>query len=65
MNYFNDSSSLHLNTQASILVQVPANQDVMLQMKDTWNHFVITGQCWALLIGLVIGYLLRTFTKFG
>jgi len=65
MNYFNHSSSVYLNTKTSLLVEIPANQDVMLQMKNTWNHFVLTGQCWALLIGLVIGYLLRTFTKFG
>jgi hypothetical protein len=66
MNYFNHSNSVYLNTKTTILAQnTPANQDIGLEMKDAWNHFVITGQCWALLIGVVLGYALKSLTKFG
>ncbi|MBW4553295.1 MAG: hypothetical protein KME35_19610 [Aphanocapsa sp. GSE-SYN-MK-11-07L] len=42
------------------------------QFKDTlgndfasvWNNFIKTGQVWALLIGIVAGYVIRTFTSF-
>ncbi len=66
MNYFNDSTSVYLNTKTVILAQkIPADQDIMLQMQGAWNHFVLTGQCWALLIGIFLGYIIRTITTFG
>ncbi len=42
------------------------------QFKDTlgdsftssWNNFIKTGQVWALIIGIVAGYVIRTFTSF-
>jgi hypothetical protein len=42
------------------------------QFKDTlgssftssWNHFIKSGQVWALIIGIVAGYVIRTFTSF-
>ncbi len=42
------------------------------QFKDTlggsftsaWNHFIKSGQVWALLIGIFVGYVIRTFTSF-
>jgi hypothetical protein len=30
-----------------------------------WNTFVKTGQVWAFLVGLIMGYIARTFTSFG
>lgn len=30
-----------------------------------WNTFVKTGQVWAFLVGLIFGYLVKTFTSFG
>ncbi len=29
------------------------------------DKFVKTGQAWAFLVGLILGYLLKTFTSFG
>jgi hypothetical protein len=42
------------------------------QFKDTlggdftsaWNHFIKSGQVWALIIGILVGYVIRTFTSF-
>lgn len=38
--------------------------DVLGQMRDMWNVFIESGQVWALLIGLFLGYLFRTFTSY-
>jgi hypothetical protein len=37
-------------------------QDVVSDMTKGWNNFVKTGQIWALMIGLVLGYLFRSVT---
>lgn len=33
--------------------------------QQSWDHFVGSGQAWALLIGLVVGYFVRMFTSYG
>ncbi|CAN1212311.1 hypothetical protein TUMEXPCC7403_19035 [Tumidithrix helvetica PCC 7403] len=38
------------------------NQDVLGDMGKGWNGFVKSGQIWALLIGLIAGYLFRSIT---
>jgi hypothetical protein len=38
------------------------NQDVLSDMTKGWNNFVKSGQVWALIIGLVLGYLFRSVT---
>jgi hypothetical protein len=38
------------------------NQDVLGGMGRGWNDFVKSGQIWALLIGLIAGYLFRSIT---
>ena len=47
-----------------ILAEVPADQDVILQMRKGWDNFVESGQIWALIIGFFIGYLLRSLTAY-
>ena len=47
-----------------VLAQVQ-DPDILGQMQNTWNNFVKSGQIWAFLIGIVIGYFLRNFTSFG
>lgn len=39
--------------------------DLLEQMRLAWNHFVTTGQVWALFIGVVVGYLFKTLSSFG
>ncbi|MBW4560348.1 MAG: hypothetical protein KME32_04165 [Mojavia pulchra JT2-VF2] len=67
MNYFSDSISeafWHLPV-TSTLAQTVTDPNVIGQMQHSWNHFVKTGQIWALLIGLVIGYMIRSLTSYG
>lgn len=47
-----------------VLAQSVQDPDVIGQMVRAWNNFVKTGQIWALLIGIVIGYLFKGFTSF-
>ncbi|HEY9690522.1 MAG TPA: hypothetical protein V6D46_11065 [Coleofasciculaceae cyanobacterium] len=39
--------------------------DFMGQIQRFWSHFVQTGQLWAMLIGLVLGYIIRQATTYG
>lgn len=48
--------------------------DLAQQIKETdlagdvgkaWNNFVKTGQIWAFIIGLILGYVFRSFTSYG
>jgi hypothetical protein len=47
-----------------VLAQSVEDPDVLGQIADAWNTFIETGQVWALLIGLIIGYMFRSFTSF-
>lgn len=49
----------------SVLAQNVTDPDLMGQVQKAWNNFVETGQIWALLIGLVVGYLIRNLTSYG
>lgn len=40
------------------------NQDVTKDLAGGWNNFVRSGQIWALLIGLTLGYLFKSITSF-
>lgn len=40
------------------------NQDVTRDIAGGWNNFVRSGQVWALLIGLTLGYLFKSITSF-
>ncbi|MEA5576503.1 hypothetical protein [Anabaena sp. UHCC 0451] len=39
--------------------------DVIGQMQNAWNNFVKTGQIWATLTGIIIGYLFKSLTSYG
>jgi hypothetical protein len=56
-----------LNSQSHVdwLVLAQVNDpNVLGQMQNAWNNFVKTGQIWALLIGIAIGYFLRSMTSY-
>jgi hypothetical protein len=38
-------------------------QDVMGDLGKGWDGFVKSGQIWALMIGVVVGYLFRSITN--
>ncbi|MBD2233322.1 hypothetical protein H6G07_17270 [Phormidium tenue FACHB-1052] len=40
------------------------DQDILGDMVDIWNNFVESGQLWALLFGIVLGYFIRNLTAF-
>ncbi|MCC5655537.1 hypothetical protein LC608_00720 [Nostoc sp. XA010] len=49
----------------TVLAQTITDPDLMGQIEKSWRHFIQTGQVWALLIGLVIGYMIRNLTSYG
>ena len=68
MNYFSGVISQlvwQLPVNLTMLAQTINDPDLLGQMQEAWNNFVTTGQIWALLIGMVIGYLLKNLTSYG
>jgi hypothetical protein len=57
-----------LNSQSHVdwlvLAQQVNDPNVLGQMQNAWNNFVKTGQIWALLIGIDIGYFFRSMTSY-
>lgn len=51
-------------TEGIVLAQY-FDQDFLGDMGKIWNNFVESGQIWALLIGIVVGYLFRGMTSYG
>ncbi|MEH2079774.1 MAG: hypothetical protein V7K89_07095 [Nostoc sp.] len=68
MSHYSDLISQllwHLPVNWTALAQTITDPNVMGQMQKAWSHFIQTGQVWALLIGLVIGYMIRNLTSYG
>lgn len=64
-NYFLSSVPL-VRTEILLKTEPSYNMkdiDVVADMQKSFNHFVNSGQAWALLIGLFIGYMFRSFTS--
>lgn len=40
------------------------NQDILGDISHAWKHFVDSGQVWALVIGIVVGYMVRNLTAY-
>jgi hypothetical protein len=49
----------------TLIAQTVRDANIMGQMQKSFNNFVQSGQVWALLIGLVIGYMVRSLTSYG
>ena len=49
----------------TVIAQTVSDPDLVGQAQKAFNNFVETGQVWALLIGLVVGYLIRNLTSYG
>ncbi|MBN3872550.1 MULTISPECIES: hypothetical protein [unclassified Nostoc] len=68
MSHYSDLISQlfwQLPVNLTALAQTITDPDVMGQIQKAWSHFIQTGQVWALLIGLVIGYMIRNLTSYG
>lgn len=38
--------------------------DIISQVQEAYHKFVVTGQVWALIIGIVVGYMFKGFTSY-
>jgi hypothetical protein len=47
-----------------IVAQSVKQTDLAGDVQKAFDHFVATGQVWALLTGLIIGYLFRSLTSY-
>jgi hypothetical protein len=68
MNFLSDSIFQlvwHLPVDWTLIAQTINDPNILGQIQKAFNNFVQTGQVWALLIGLVIGYLFRNLTSYG
>lgn len=52
-------SFLQQSQPQMIIAQQVNDPDIMGQIAIHWKHFVATGQIWALLVGLVLGFVFR------
>jgi hypothetical protein len=50
---------------STTIAQTVRDANLIGQVQTAFNHFIQTGQVWALLIGLVIGYMIRNLTSYG
>ncbi|MDJ0798552.1 MAG: hypothetical protein QNJ51_17310 [Calothrix sp. MO_167.B12] len=48
-----------------LIAQTVKDPNILGQMQTSFNGFVESGQVWALLIGLVIGYMFKSLTSYG
>jgi hypothetical protein len=55
-------ADLHSYINMDLIAQ-QFKQDVMGDIGKGWDSFVKSGQIWALLIGVVVGYLFRSITN--
>ena len=53
----------YLSNNWLVLAQSVQDPEVLTRIQDAWSNFISTGQVWALLIGLIIGYLFRGITS--
>jgi hypothetical protein len=68
MHHLTDSISQliwHLPGDITFLAQNVRDADLLGQIQRNWNYFVKSGQIWASLIGLVVGYMIRSLTSYG
>ena len=65
---FNNEALVHLQEQilplTTFFAQAVRDPKVLDQMQASFKHFVDSGQVWALGIGVVLGYMFRSFTSF-
>lgn len=55
--------SLHIDS--TILAQQISNSDILGDFQKAFNNFIQSGQASALLIGLILGYVIRGLTTYG
>jgi hypothetical protein len=59
-----DLTSWHPSIDSALLA-AQFNENVFSRFNVALDNFIKTGQVWALLAGLIIGYFVRGFTTYG
>jgi hypothetical protein len=49
----------------TVVAQSVTDTDLMGTVQKAFAHFIKSGQGWALLIGVIIGYMFRSLTTYG
>ncbi|MGF1568951.1 MAG: hypothetical protein ACFCVD_12925 [Nodosilinea sp.] len=52
-----------VSTSSTVLAQ-QFDQDILGDMGNAWQNFIQSGQVWALVVGIVLGYLIRNLTAY-
>lgn len=69
MNYMYDTIGLpsiwHSLLNWVVFAQSIKDPDLLGNWQKAFDHFIQSGQVWALLIGLVLGYVIRGLTSYG
>jgi uncharacterized membrane-anchored protein YhcB (DUF1043 family) len=55
--------SWHFSLDATLLAQL--KDTLASDFQKSFDHFVKSGQVWALVLGIILGYMFKTFTTFG
>ncbi len=55
----------HSSLNCIVVAQVIKDPDLLGTWNKSFDNFIESGQVWALLIGLVVGYLIRGLTTYG
>ncbi len=55
----------NLQINWTVLAQQISDPDLLGNFQSSFNNFIQSGQGWALLIGLIIGYMIRGLTTYG
>ena len=61
----NSGAQLRFQVNWTVLAQHIDDPDLLGNVQKAFDHFVQSGQVWALLIGLILGYLIRGLTSYG
>lgn len=59
-----DREHLPQTPTLAVIAAIDREYDVMAQAQDAFDNFIESGQVWALLIGVFIGYIFRSFTSY-
>jgi hypothetical protein len=48
-----------------IILAQQFQQDILGDLTKAFNHFVKTGQLWAMVIGFILGFVFKSITSYG
>lgn len=67
MTHWSDLLQMHwqLPHDWVVFAQQFKETDIGSDVGKAWSQFVRTGQVWAFLVGLILGYMVRALTTYG